>query len=133
VDLAIELGCDGLHIGRSDHQNFSEIRREFAGVIGVSCYGDIELAKRFEQEGADYVAFGSFFASSTKPEADIVPLDILSKAKSRLDISICAIGGINSKNVDRVMKHKPHLISLVSDIWSSKNIKSQANFYVKQF
>ncbi len=58
IELAIELGCDGLHIGKSDHERFSEIRESFKGVIGVSCYGDVEMAKEFEKKGADYVAFG---------------------------------------------------------------------------
>ena len=48
IDLAIELECDGLHIGKSDHNRFDQIRKNFKGIIGVSCYGDVDLAKKFE-------------------------------------------------------------------------------------
>jgi len=133
IDLAIEIGCDGLHIGKSDHDNFEDIRKNFKGVIGVSCYGDIELAKEFEKRGADYVAFGSFFASPTKPDSNIVSLDILSEAKSRLSIPICAIGGINSQNISQIMRHKPDMVSLISDIWTSEDIEIQSKFYTKKF
>jgi thiamine-phosphate pyrophosphorylase len=133
IELAVKLNCDGLHIGKSDHGNFEQIRKNFKGIIGVSCYGDISLAKEFEKKGADYVAFGSFFSSPTKPDSGVVPLDILTKAKEQLNIPICAIGGINSKNITKVMNHNPDMVSLISDIWKSPDIRSRANFYQDQF
>lgn len=133
IGLAIEIGCDGLHIGKSDHDNFENIRKKFKGVIGVSCYGDIELAQQFEKKGADYVAFGSFFSSPTKPNSNIIPLDTLSEARDILNIPICAIGGINSQNISQVMIHKPDMVSIISDIWRSEDIKVHSQFYEKQF
>jgi thiamine-phosphate pyrophosphorylase len=133
VELAIELGCDGLHIGKSDHYRIEDIRKNFKGVLGVSCYGDIALAKEFENKGADYVAFGSFFNSPTKPNSNIVHLSTLTIAKNRLNIPICAIGGINSKNVSNVMSRSPHMVSLISDIWDSEDITKQSNFYSNFF
>jgi len=133
IEMAIELNLDGLHIGKSDHHRFEEIRQEFNGVIGVSCYGDIDLAKEMECMGADYVAFGSFYPSPTKPHANVVPLKTLSKAKKELNIPICAIGGINLFNVEEVMEHQPDMVSLVSDIWLSKDIAKQSSFYKKLF
>jgi len=133
IELAIELGCDGLHIGKSDHERFSEIRESFKGVIGVSCYGDVEMAKEFEKKGADYVAFGSFFTSPTKPNSNIVPLETLSKAKEALNIPVCAIGGINTTNIDSVMEQNPDMVSLISDIWSSEDILTRSRFYAEKF
>lgn len=133
IEMAIELECDGLHIGKSDHMRFQEIRKNFKGVIGVSCYGDISLAKDFEAMGADYVAFGSFFYSPTKPTSNIIPLDILSEARIKLNIPVCAIGGINQENIPDIMGHQPHMVSLVSDIWSSKNIVEQSKYYASNF
>jgi thiamine-phosphate pyrophosphorylase len=133
VELAIDIGCDGLHIGKSDHERFAYIRDNFKGIIGVSCYGDIDLAKEFEIKGADYVAFGSFFRSPTKPNSNIVPLDILSKAREVLNIPVCAIGGINSENILDVMDQEPDMVSLISDIWRSDSIKDQSIIYVNQF
>jgi len=133
VELAIELKCDGLHIGKSDHHRFKEIREKFDGVIGVSCYEDIELAKKFENSGADYVAFGSFFYSPTKPNSNIIPIDTLKIAKNRLNIPICAIGGINSSNIDDIIKYNPDMVSLISDIWTSHDIYEKSNFYTNKF
>lgn len=133
IEIAIELHLDGLHIGKSDHHRFAEIRQEFKGVIGVSCYGNIDLAKEMESMGADYVAFGSFYPSPTKPHANVVPLETLSKAKKALNIPVCAIGGINLLNIQEVMEHQPDMVSLISDIWSSKNITQQSSFYKNLF
>ncbi len=128
IELAIKLKCDALHIGKSDHHNFEKIRKEFKGIIGVSCYGNLSLAKEFELKGANYVAFGSFFSSPTKPQSTIVPFDVLTKAKESLSIPICAIGGINSENVNKLLKYKPDMIALISDIWSD-DITKKTNFY----
>lgn len=131
VELAIELGLSGLHIGKSDHHRVKEIREKFDGYIGVSCYGDIALAKEMQEVGVDYVAFGSFYVSPTKPNANIVDLNILSQAKEELNIPVCAIGGISRENIGEVMSHKPDMISLVSDIWKSEDIQAQSKFYAK--
>jgi len=133
VDLACEIECDGLHIGKSDYINFEQIRKNFKGIIGVSCYGDINNGKFFEDLGADYVAFGSFFSSPTKPDSNIVPLTTINKAKKQLNIPVCAIGGINKQNISKVMDQKPDMISLISDIWSSDDISSKSNFYANKF
>lgn len=133
VELAIELGLSGLHIGKSDHHRVKEIREKFSGYLGVSCYGDIALAKEMQDMGVDYVAFGSFYASPTKPNANIVDLNILSKAKAELSIPVCAIGGLSRENISEVMKHKPDMVSLVSDIWKCEDIKAQSKFYAKLY
>ena len=133
IDLAIELECDGLHIGKSDHDRFDEIRKNYKGIIGVSCYGDVAMAKDFQDRGADYVAFGSFFTSPTKPNSNIIALEVLKDAKIQLSIPVCAIGGINTKNVDDIVQFKPDMISVINDIWTASDITSQASLYANQF
>ena len=133
IDLAIELECDGLHIGESDHERFDAIRKNFKGLIGVSCYGDVAMAKDFEKRGADYVAFGSFFTSPTKPNSNIIALEVLKDAKTRLTIPVCAIGGINTKNLDNIIQYKPDMISIINDIWTARDIRSQSSLYSSQF
>jgi thiamine-phosphate pyrophosphorylase len=129
VDLAMELQCDGLHIGKSDYHRFDEIRQNYKGIIGVSCYGDVDKAKEFETKGADYVAFGSFFHSPTKPNSNIVSMDVIEKAKEKLTIPVCVIGGININNLTQIISSKPHMVSVISDIWKSENIKDKAMQY----
>lgn len=99
----------------------------------MSCYGDISLAQEFEKLGADYVAFGSFYSSPTKPDSSIVPIDTIQAAKNRLDIPVCAIGGISIENLDEVMHYRPDMVSVISDIWSSAYVTQQSQLYTNKF
>lgn len=115
--LAQQIKADGLHIGKND-MNIKEARAVYPeGIIGVSCYGSIRLAKQAQEEGADYVAFGSFFHSPTKPHSGIISMSVLEKAKKALNIPICAIGGINTSNIHEISAKKPHMISVVSAVF----------------
>ena len=125
LDLAIEVEADGIHIGRDDEE-FKIVKKFFKNkIIGVSCYGDLFSAKEFEHKGASYVAFGSFFASLTKPNAPIIDINILKEAKKMLNIPICAIGGINQNNIKKITPTKTDMVAMISDIWSADNIKKK--------
>lgn len=76
----------------------------------------MEHAKEFEQKGADCVTFGSFFSSPTKPDSNIVPLEVIKEAKQKLQIPVCVIGGITIKNLDDILEYKPDMVSVISDI-----------------
>jgi len=116
-ELASRIKADGLHIGKND-MSYKEARKVFPkGIIGVSCYGSIRLAKEAQEEGADYVAFGSFFPSPTKPHSGIVSMSVIEKAKKALHIPVCVIGGINSSNIHEVAVYKPDMVSVVSAIF----------------
>ena len=115
--LAQKIKADGLHIGKDD-MNLKEAREIYPeGIIGVSCYGSTRLAKEAESEGADYVAFGSFFHSPTKPKSGIISTNVIEKAKKTVDIPVCAIGGINSSNINEIALKRPNIISVVSAIF----------------
>lgn len=115
--LAQKIGADGLHIGKDD-MPLSEAKNIFKnGFIGVSCYESINKALEAQTEGADYVAFGSFYPSPTKPHSDIVAMCVLERAKEALSIPICAIGGINNTNIHEIAAHKPDMISVVSAVF----------------
>ncbi len=129
VDMAVDLRLSGLHIGKSDHDRVDEVRKKFDGCLGISCYGDLSLAKTMQDRGADYVAFGSFFRSPTKPDSNIIDLELLSRAKALLDIPVCAIGGLSRDNSDTVMAHQPDSIALISDIWKCGDIESRCRYY----
>ena len=129
IDVAIQIECDGLHIGKSDYVNFEMIRKNFKGIIGVSCYGDIDKALYFQNLGADYVAFGSFFRSPTKPDSAIVSLDILKESKEKLSIPVCAIGGIDTTNLSLIVDAHCDMVAVISDIWQSEDLKSKVRLY----
>ena len=125
--LAQEIKADGIHIGKDD-MPISQARKIFTdGIIGVSCYGSVRKAKEAQDEGASYVAFGSFFPSPTKPHSGIVSRSVIAKAKAALDIPVCVIGGISHTNIHEIVKEKPDMISLVSTVYEgciSSNIQN---------
>ncbi|MGB5506896.1 MAG: thiamine phosphate synthase [Sulfurovum sp.] len=112
--LAAKIHADGIHIGKDD-MPIQEARKIFPkGIIGVSCYGSIRKAKEAQEEGADYVAFGSFFPSPTKPHSGVISLNVLHKAKESVEIPVCAIGGISQTNIGEVAATRTDMISVVS-------------------
>jgi len=112
--LAAKIHADGIHIGKDD-MPIQEARKIFPkGIIGVSCYGSIRKAKEAQDEGADYVAFGSFFPSPTKPHSGVISLNVLHKAKEAVEIPVCAIGGISQTNIGEVAATRTDMISVVS-------------------
>lgn len=125
--LAQEIGADGLHIGKDD-MPIGQARAIFKeGIIGVSCYGSIRKAQEAQDEGATYVAFGSFFPSPTKPHSGIVTRSVIQKAKATLKIPICVIGGISAKNAYEIIKEEPDMISVVSGVYNgciTSNVKT---------
>lgn len=124
VQLARKIGADGIHVGFTD-QTVKETRKEVGGqmLIGVSCYGDVDRAKQVVKDGADYVAFGAFYPSKTKPKADVVSKEVISKAKEQLDVPVCVIGGIHRGNISEIKTYQPDMYALVSDIFGSGDIK----------
>lgn len=125
VQLARNIGADGVHVGFND-QTVRETRKVVGGqmLIGVSCYGDLERAKQAVEDGADYVAFGAFYPSKTKPKADVVSKEVISEAKKQLDVPVCVIGGIHRDNIAEIAAYQPDLYALVSDIFGSGDIKT---------
>ncbi|WP_258865519.1 thiamine phosphate synthase [Helicobacter sp. MIT 99-5507] len=121
VELAIKLNINGIHIGKDDENiSFEVLRKNFSGIIGISCYGDINRALRYQNLGANYVAFGSIFQSKTKQNAKVVNIDILNQAKEMINIPICAIGGINTRNIAKFQNTKldsNDMIAMINSIW----------------
>ena len=124
LDIAYRINADGLHVGEDD-VSYEEARALLGDdkIIGVSCYGDIERAKKYANLGADYVAFGSFFPSPTKPHAKVVSPEILQSAKEQLRVPICAIGGINENNIELLSCYDIAMYSLISAVYKEDAIE----------
>jgi thiamine-phosphate pyrophosphorylase len=130
VELALELGAQGVHLGRDDG-DLGVARRRLPGrILGVSCYNDAELARRAIGAGADYVAFGSVFASPTKPAAVRAPLALFATA---LEVPLCAIGGITVHNAPQVLEAGADLLAVVSDLFDAPDIAARAAQYRRLF
>ena len=124
LDVAYRINADGLHVGEDD-VSYEEARALLGEdkIIGVSCYGDIERAKKYAKLGADYVAFGAFFPSPTKPHATLVAPELLKAAKEQLNVPICAIGGINEANIHLLSCHDIAMYSLISAVYKEDAIE----------
>lgn len=133
VELAREVDADGVHLGKEDEALEEALKKLKGKIIGVSCYGDLKRAKRAEELGASYVAFGSFFPSPTKPSAEIVPMEILLQAKRELNIPVCAIGGITLERAESLIRLGADLLAVISDLWLSEDIEERARGYSEFF
>lgn len=123
--LAMELGAAGVHLGRDDAQ-VAEVRKAFNGVIGATCHNSLAAAVEAQAAGADYVAFGSFFASPVKPNAVRAPLALLGEAKRVLHVPIVAIGGITLTNAADLCRAGADAVAVISAIFSAANAGAQA-------
>ncbi|MGH8557658.1 MAG: thiamine phosphate synthase [Methylococcales bacterium] len=132
IDLASRIGADGVHLGRYDRA-LGEARRIIGdqAIVGISCYDSISRAARAEQEGADYVAFGCFFPSRTKPGAS--PLDIGIFQQASVKIPVVAIGGITPENGGELLASGADLLAVISGIFGETNPDRAAFRYTKLF
>jgi len=123
IHLAKHINADGVHIGKGDA--ILAKAREALGpdkIIGVSCYNQLTLATKAIHQGADYIAFGRFFNSSTKPNAPQASLDLISAIKKEHNIPVCCIGGITTENCPPLINAGADMLAVINDIFSYKNI-----------
>jgi len=130
VDLALELDADGAHVGREDGDLASARERLKGRLLGVSCYDNARLARAAVEAGADYVAFGSVFASPTKPAAVRAPLSLFNES---LGVPLCAIGGITLDNAPQLIAAGADLLAVISDLFEAPDIRRRAADYGKLF
>ena len=117
------VGADGCHIGQKDMDFIST--RKILGknkIIGVTCHNSKKLALKAKKNGANYVAFGSFFKSSTKKSAFRANLQILRWAKKKINMPTVAIGGINSSNYKKILSNGADFIACSNYVWNNKKI-----------
>lgn len=122
VELALQCGAHALHIGEEDGEVAAVRERAKDLLLGVSCYGDLERAVCMQRLGADYVAFGAVFASSTKSQASVIGTQIFGEAKKALHIPVCAIGGITAQNAASCMEAGADMVAVISSIWNYDDI-----------
>jgi thiamine-phosphate pyrophosphorylase len=118
-DLARELGCDGVHVGQGDAP-YREARRVVGpdAIVGVSCQGSRHLAMEAAEAGADYVAFGPMFPTSTKPDAgDVAEIELLSWWAELFEVPCVAIGGITPANCGALVRAGADFLCVISAVW----------------
>ncbi len=146
LELALEVGADGVHWGRDDlplsdaslldatSRAKSRANRPF--LVGISCYDNFERAQRAVAAGADYVAFGSMFASTTKPAAKTAPVALIARAKRAFTTPVVAIGGITGDNASTVIAAGADAVAVISDLFradSDSQTHARVQVYLSLF
>lgn len=133
ADLAEHIGADGVHLGKNDG-DIVTIRNQLGSkaIIGISCYNDLSSAEKAQKCGADYVAFGRFFPSTSKPLAAPAEIKTLRQAKNKIQIPIVAIGGILPSNGGELLKAGADILAVIDGIFSH-NPEQSTKTYLKLF
>lgn len=134
IQLAIDCGAAGVHLGQSDG-NHAAAREKLGAdaIIGITCHDSLALAEQAKNDGADYIAFGAFFPSKTKPNAKPAPLEILAQARSRFALPIVAIGGISVDNAGQIIEAGADMTAVVQALFAADDITTRARQFKNQF
>lgn len=129
VELAAIVTASGVHLGEGDIAVAQARARLGAGaIIGVSCYDSLARAKELAAAGADYLAFGAFFPSPTKPHARRATIDLLAAATS-FRKPLVAIGGITPDNAPSLIKGGANFVAVISGVFSADDPETAARRY----
>lgn len=116
-DLAAELGCDGVHVGQED-ASYAEARRLLpGGIVGVTCHDSRHLAMEAGEAGADYVAFGAFFPTSTKEPKTSADIELLRWWSQMMVVPCVAIGGITVANAPALVEAGADFLAVSAGVW----------------
>jgi thiamine-phosphate pyrophosphorylase len=131
--LAAECGADGVHLGEDDG-DLRQARAALgpAAIVGASCYDSLALARRAVEAGADYVAFGAFFPTSTKATTRRADPALLREA-AELNVARVAIGGIAPDNAPALVAAGADLIAVVGGVFGAADPAAAARAYQRAF
>jgi len=130
-DLAAATGCDGVHVGQQDTP-YAEARAIVGpnAIVGVTCHDSMHLAMEAAEQGADYVAFGAFFPTSTKEAKFHAPVELLEGWCRAMVVPAVAIGGITPENCAPLVRAGAEFLAVVSSVWDAPDGPAAA---VKRF
>ena len=134
IDLVALVDADGVHIGAEDVSVVAA--RQHLGrdkIIGASCYNQMDLAIAAVEESVDYVAFGAFFSSTTKPDATAVSIDFLVEARCQISVPVVAIGGIDLQNAADLIRQGCDAIAVCGALFHQPNIMASAQQFCRLF
>lgn len=134
LDLALSCKADGVHIGQQDG-DVKEARARLGAhaIIGRTCHDSLALALAAQEAGANYVAFGRFFPSKTKPHATPADASLLPQAKNALCIPVVAIGGITVDNAPPLIAAGADAVAVIHGLFSADDIRHRAQQFAALF
>jgi thiamine-phosphate pyrophosphorylase len=117
-DLAVATGCDGAHVGQDDMAVAAA--RKLLGdlTLGVTCHASRDLAMSAGEQGADYVAFGAFFPSTTKTPPAMAEVEILTWWSELMEVPCVAIGGITPQNCRPLVDAGANFVAVSGAVWA---------------
>ncbi|MEJ2621051.1 MAG: thiamine phosphate synthase [Candidatus Thiodiazotropha sp.] len=123
IELALATRAHGVHLGHEDSA-LTEARERLgsSAIIGISCYNRLELAMEAADQGADYVAFGRFFPSLTKPEAVAADPSLLVAAKQKISLPLVAIGGITHENGGQLIAAGADMLAVIQAVFGQPDV-----------
>ena len=122
LELAARIGADGVHLGRRDSAcRAARARLGPEGIIGVSCYNEIERAGQAAADGADYVAFGAMFPTASKAGATPASPGVIREARRLYDLPVAAIGGITPGNCGPLIEAGADLLAVISSVYLAED------------
>lgn len=128
--VAASIDADGVHVGRADTTVARARALLGAGkIVGASCYDSLAAGRQAESDGADYVAFGSFFPSSVKPAAVRPPLSLITDAKRSLRIPVAAIGGVTVGNAQLLVDAGADLLAVITALFAAPDVYRAARAF----
>ena len=124
LELALFCEADGVHLGEDDGELAAartclDTSTSTGRILGASCYQSLERALAAAKAGADYLAFGSFFASPSKPLAKRADTVLLAAAKAATGLPVCAIGGITAARADQLIAAGADLLAVISALYEA--------------
>ncbi len=119
--LAVQSGCDGAHVGQMDTP--AKQARKILGdlTLGVTCHNSRHLAMEASEAGADYVAFGAFFPTTTKEPPEMADIETLKIWAEVMEVPCVAIGGITAENCAPLVQAGAEFLAVSAAIWNHKN------------
>jgi thiamine-phosphate pyrophosphorylase len=134
LELAAAVGADGVHLGRDDPSLAAARERLGSGaLIGVSCYNELRNAERAWALGADYLAFGRFFPSASKPGAVPASLDLLRQARTRFPLPLVAIGGIRPENGGPLLAAGADMLAAIEAVFGTGEVRGACQAFADLF
>lgn len=133
VALAKEVGADGVHLGQGDTNPVAaRIILGNRAIIGVTCHDSLELAQQGIKDSANYIAFGRFFSSSTKPDARPAPIALIKEARKEFsNTPIVVIGGITLNNGKQLLDAGADMLAVCHSLFAADDIAAQARKFIE--
>lgn len=127
VELAKEIGAHGVHLGQTDTNPLAaRLILGSSALIGVTCHDSIALAREALRNNANYIAFGRFFPSNTKPEAPTAPISLIQEARKELGaVPIAVIGGITLYNAPQLLAAGADILAVCHSLFSAPHIEER--------